>query len=439
MVKGSRKRIITLVQFACLVILFMFNSACGIQKAQKTFLSNNALKGAHVGIAIYNDTKQQWINQYQSDFYFTPASNTKILACYLGMKYLGDSIPGFQLFENADSIFLKPLGDPTFLHPDFPVQPIAQLIQQTNKQVVFTLPDQHDRFEPYGKGWSWDDFADDYQPERNRFNIYGNVITVFKSSNKSFIRPSYFTKNQLFVDSPVNWTRKKLSNNFYTTNQRSAIGIQQIPFITDTNYQLVKALIEDSLHPLKPIYIQRGWGSKLPITIKTIPTDSLLKIMMHRSDNFYADQILLMSSEQLMHTMNDAAIIQFVLQNDLNGLPQKMQWVDGSGLSRFNLSTPENFIAVLHKMKNDFSLERLQHIFEQGGTGTLKGYYKNAPGVVFAKTGTLTNQVALSGFITTNKGTQMTFSILIANHINPSSADVRKAIEQYLTTLMRKY
>ena len=58
---------------------------------------------------------------------------------------------------------------------------------------------------------------------------------------------------------------------------------------------------------------------------------------------------------------------------------------------------------------------------------------------MYAKTGTLGNQIALSGFIVTNKGTQLIFSVLVANHVSPTTYAVRKAVEKYLTTLMSKY
>ena len=84
--------------------------------------------------------------------------------------------------------------------------------------------------------------------------------------------------------------------------------------------------------------------SKLPQQlVKTVPTDSLLKIMMRRSDNFFAEQVLLMGAQQLLGKMDDAAFIDSLLKNDFAGLPQKMRWVDGSGLSRYNLNLECNF------------------------------------------------------------------------------------------------
>jgi D-alanyl-D-alanine carboxypeptidase/D-alanyl-D-alanine-endopeptidase (penicillin-binding protein 4) len=163
----------------------------------------------------------------------------------------------------------------------------------------------------------------------------------------------------------------------------------------------------------------------------------LLKIMMLRSDNFYADQIVLMASEQLLGKMDDAALIDTATKLLFPNLPQPMRWADGSGLSRYNLNTPENYIAILQQMQSKFGEQRVKNIFEKGGEGTISAYYKNFPGTIYAKTGTLGGQVALSGFIYTPKMQKLYFSVLVANHMSKSSAQVRRAVETYLTSVTK--
>jgi D-alanyl-D-alanine carboxypeptidase/D-alanyl-D-alanine-endopeptidase (penicillin-binding protein 4) len=304
---------------------------------------------------------------------------------------------------------------------------------------VLCLPNEPDQFDMYGRGWSWDDYAEAYQPERNRLNIYGNVMTVENKKQTVSVWPKYFLQNQSAPKEPTTWSREKLSNQFYPLPEPLKAAHQKLPFITDNQFTLAKALIEDSLVPAMPIVIQKGWHQNVSKIISTVPTDSLLKTMMYRSDNFFAEQVLLMTSQQLLGRMDDAAIIDTVLKTDFASLPQTSKWVDGSGLSRFNLTTPENYIALLQKMDNEFPTERIQAIFPQGGKGTLSTFYKNIPGVLFAKTGTLGNQIALSGYIITKKGTKLIFSVLIANHVSPSTYPVRQAVEEYLTEIMSKY
>ena len=446
MAKSFRKRITNFKFENWFKILFivaaiaMVLSGCSVRQAQKTLLSSEGVKGAHIGIAIYNDTKGQWLTKYQSDHYFTPASNTKILATYLGLQFLGDSLPGWKMSENADTLFLMPLGDPSFMHPEFKYQPVVDIIKSTNKQVVIVGNNQ-DQFEIFGSGWSWADYAEDYQPERSRMPIYGNVVHFYQSNKKlEAIKPFYFFKDivDLGKVEEKNWSRSRTGNRFFTTNENNKSKYFQVPF-SQEDMPMVKALelLNDTLG--KTISFQKQ--STLPATsyktIKTVATDSLLKIMMLRSDNFYADQIVLMASEQLFGKMDDAALLDSTKKLFFADLPQKMRWADGSGLSRYNLNTPENYIAILQQMQAKFGEARVKNIFEKGGEGTISAYYKNFPGTMYAKTGTLGGQVALSGFIYTPKLQKLYFSVLVANHMSPTSTQVRRAVETYLTSVTK--
>ena len=51
------------------------------------------------------------------------------------------------------------------------------------------------------------------------------------------------------------------------------------------------------------------------------PLDSMLRPMMHRSDNFFAEQSLIMVSNRLLGIMNDARLIDTLLKTDLKDLP----------------------------------------------------------------------------------------------------------------------
>ena len=53
----------------------------------------------------------------------------------------------------------------------------------------------------------------------------------------------------------------------------------------------------------------------------------------------------------------------FISSQDFKGLPQQPKWVDGSGLSRYNLFSPNDFIWLLNKMKNEMGMKRLKIIW----------------------------------------------------------------------------
>jgi D-alanyl-D-alanine carboxypeptidase/D-alanyl-D-alanine-endopeptidase (penicillin-binding protein 4) len=159
---------------------------------------------------------------------------------------------------------------------------------------------------------------------------------------------------------------------------------------------------------------------------------------MYRSDNFFAEQTLLMSGARRLGVMDDERIIDTLLNTDLKDLPQRPQWVDGSGLSRYNLITPKDFVWLLNRMKNEFGMERMKSILPTGGAGTLSNYYKQDSGFIFAKTGSLSGVIALSGYLITEKNRLLIFSVLVNNHQGNAGA-VRRDVEAFLQDIRKKY
>ncbi|MES1219973.1 MAG: D-alanyl-D-alanine carboxypeptidase [Bacteroidota bacterium] len=161
------------------------------------------------------------------------------------------------------------------------------------------------------------------------------------------------------------------------------------------------------------------------------PVDSVFAPMMHRSDNFFAEQTLLMVSNEQLGVMNDEKITDTLLKTDLKGLPQKPEWADGSGLSRFNLFTPEDFVWLLGKLKSEFGFDRMKRILPTGGTGTLGTRYKQDSGYIFAKTGSLSGVATLSGYLITKKNHVLIFSILVNNY-SANGAAVRNSMAKFV-------
>jgi D-alanyl-D-alanine carboxypeptidase/D-alanyl-D-alanine-endopeptidase (penicillin-binding protein 4) len=132
--------------------------------------------------------------------------------------------------------------------------------------------------------------------------------------------------------------------------------------------------------------------------------------------------------------MSDEQIIDTLLKTDFKDLPTKPRWVDGSGLSRYNLFSPKDFIYILNKLQNEFGFARMKRILPTGGQGTLTNYYESDAGYIYAKTGSMSNNVSLSGYLITKKGKLLTFSVII-NNFNGSGKSGRRAIEKLIKSI----
>ena len=419
-------------------LLLLLLASCSVTKkmgkqAEHVLLSDTAISTGHIGISIYEPATNSFWYNHDATKYFVPASNTKLFSLYAGLKYLGDSVPGMRYEADANGVVrIQPTGDPSFLHPDYRDQPVYSFLQgQSN--ITLTNFFFTDKF--LGRGWAWDDYKEAYMTQRSNLPVYGNVITLRKQHDSISIVPSTLkfllsgvTNLEQGFDVEKHW-----DNNILTIIPGSN-QVLQVPF--SPNALDVLGMLQDTLHTT--ITPDLDYVGKLNNVVYSRPLDSLFIPMMHRSDNFFAEQTLMMASNELLGYMSDRKLIDTLLQTELKGIPQVPKWVDGSGLSRYNLFTPQSIVFLLDKMKNEYGLERLKKILPTGGEGTLAAYYKEQAGFIFAKTGTLSNHCALSGFIITKKNKLLVFSVL-ANNYKTGATPVRRAVEKFLVDLREKY
>lgn len=131
------------------------------------------------------------------------------------------------------------------------------------------------------------------------------------------------------------------------------------------------------------------------------------------------------------------------VQNNLSYLgisPQSFNQVDGSGLSRSNLTTPTTLVTLLKSMRNTAEAEQFyQSLPIAGVSGTLENRFLNTSvqGRVRAKTGTLTGVRALSGYLNHQIYGTIVFSILVNQSDRGDS--LRKGIDEIVTTLGNLY
>jgi serine-type D-Ala-D-Ala carboxypeptidase/endopeptidase (penicillin-binding protein 4) len=410
------------------IVYGLLLASCSVQKqisgsATQLVIKDSSLTTAHVGISIYEPAANKYWYNYQGDKYFVPASNTKLPTCYAAMKYLGDSLVGLRYGIPEEpglkkSVFaIKSTGDPSFLHSFFSNQPIFdflknQIIQAKLKCAVYY--DTLESTEGLGSGWAWNDYEETYMAEHNRFPVFGNLVNIslrdmknrrtqldstfhflevyslFNTGNHFFDsivnRNQEYSQTYIKIKNPSITIRRDFSvNDFYVQPSDVPFREKTVPFVThgmQTTINFLKDTLKGTFEVLLPtdqqnIYQYDCEGCDVAFLkiknwtpIHSQPTDSLLKPMMHRSDNFFAEQTLLMISNERLGYMNDEKIIDTLLKTDFKDLPQKPRWVDGSGLSRYNLFTPQDFVAILNKIKNEFGMERIKNILPTGGTGT---------------------------------------------------------------------
>jgi len=392
------------------------------------------------GFAIYNPKAKKMLYQNDADKYFTPASNTKILTLYTALEILGDSIPALKYIIKNDSLIFWGTGDPSFLNPYLPDnQKIIEFLKNRTEQLFFSSSNFMDS--RFGAGWAWDDYGYSFQPEKSPFPIHGNVV-LFKNTpdNKHIeIYPEPFQtliRNAPEIGGSTARFKRKESQNIFEYNQRppSKNGIKkEIPFHYSDEFfvEILSLVLEKDIKLL-------DYDLTIPSNAKTIysvPVDDIYKTMMQDSDNFFAEQLLLICSNEVFDTMNTSKVTRYAITEFMKNITDKPVWRDGSGLSRYNLFTPRTMVEILDKIYTSIPEERVFDIFPTGKKeGTMKNWY--AP-YVHAKTGTLSNKHCLSGYIKTKKGNTLIFSFMHNNYVS-SSRPLKEEMEKVLFFIYNK-
>jgi D-alanyl-D-alanine carboxypeptidase/D-alanyl-D-alanine-endopeptidase (penicillin-binding protein 4) len=424
-----------------------------------SILSASPILARHqVGVSLaYADSTRPFYG-YQEAKYFTPASTMKMFSFYAGLHLLGDSLPSLRYFSRHDTLFFQGTGDPTLLHGDVPSRRAYNfLLNRPEHNLAYC---DIACVAPFGPSWTWDDYGYYFQPERGPFPIYGHTVRFYATPSvpvragglaarpatppQSRVRvlPRFFaplvgpapaTMLTPGMDKDMHMVRALHENRFYVlpTNKK---WVDETPFVTSRGLML--RLLGDTLRRATSNAAWRPRPSQDSIrTLYGLRVDSLYRRMLRVSDNFLAEQLLLMCSTKIGYrdSLSTGRVIRYTRKNLLTGLPDPVLWVDGSGLSRLNLVTPRTLTGLLLKLHQEVPERRLLSLLAAGGgQGTLRKRYHDATGPwVWGKTGTLSNNLNMCGYLRTKSGRLVAFTFMNNNHI-VDSYYMRNEVERVL-------
>lgn len=431
-----------------LAIALIALSSCTVQKINKSFSKSEVFAKGHLGFMLVDPEKDKPLVEINSDKYFIPASNTKIFTFYTSYSILGDDlVNGLNYLEKGDSLIFWGTGDPSLLHPDLKEQKAIEFLKASNKSLY--LVDNFNQVEAFGPGWSWNWYPYYYAAERSAFPIYGNVVRFSKQGGQEnfTIYPERFKssleKDQNVGSGSYRFTRHQLENRFpfYLREEAKLVEFEtDIPFITSST--LTKTMLEEATGKSIALIPNKSYLQEEPQKLLSAPADSIYAQMMKISDNFLAEQLMLLVSDQLTNSLNISDAIDYAKENLLKDLPDEPLWVDGSGLSPQNMFTPRSIVALLDKIREEVPLEKIKAYFPAGGeSGTIRSWYAADPGqppYIYAKTGTLSMANSLSGYLLTKSGKILHFSCMMNNYAIPSS-ELKTELQEILYYIHDKY
>ncbi|MBI3850588.1 MAG: D-alanyl-D-alanine carboxypeptidase/D-alanyl-D-alanine-endopeptidase [Verrucomicrobia bacterium] len=453
-----------------------------LQQRISNHISQARFAAASWGVKVVSLDSGKTIFEHNAEKYFSPASNTKLYTVALALDRLrGDYRIKTSLYAVSkpnrrgtlrDDLIIYGRGDPTInarlnggdifraLDPL-----VAALTNAGVKRIKGDLIGDESYFHgpPFGSGWVWDDAQFFSGAELSALTINDNVLQLSVKPGQRVGAPCQLalTPASLFVilSNRTQTIAQGLKRNItlYRPPGRNLTYVSgQMP-IDDADYTehvtvhnpagLFVAFFKEALtrHGIKVSGRPRAmnWLDRqaAPVdvsnwvelgSVQSPPLRDIVREIQKPSQNLYADLLLAhvgvhspitnATPDQTSEGAGIAALGAFLAEA---GIRQgDVQFEEGSGLSRNNLTTPNATVALLQFMSRHKWADAYRDALPIAGIdGTLLNRMKGTPatGNVGAKTGTLRWANSLSGFVTTAAGERLIFSIMLNRYQNPDS------------------
>ena len=441
-------------------------------------LTQSCHRGLRAGAKFYSLDRQQVIYSRNSDSLFTPASNMKMFTSAMALKKVG---PDYRFHTRLyalgkikgtvlkGDLYIKGFGDPSLVTEQMWIL-VNELKNLPITKIEGNIIADNSYFDGQGKLKTWRSYKgpEAYLAPMGALSFNFNTVTVYvepgkspgerprvvvdpdidyiRVRNKAVTTGSKRSRRKLIVNRlerkgydeivvkgrlPKNVARKRFFLNVTDPQKYTASAFKR--FLNQAGVQ-VTGKVKRGLVPE---------GATLVVDHKSPPLGRILRGLNKFSNNFIAEQILRTLGAQYMGepgtTENGVLLLQEYMQ-ELGFTPDQYRMVDGSGLSKTNLVTPDQVIALLEDAHSDFSIfpEFISALGVMGLDGSVEDrmdHNKDAQ-KIRVKTGTLNHVSALSGYFQSQDGERFAFSILL-NDVRCSNGKATKLEDEIMEIALK--
>ena len=434
---------------------------------------------ARVGVMVTNAKTGKVVFSRDSNFLFTPASLMKLypaMAALLTMgpkyRYRTELRAKNKLIKNHvlnSNLAFKFSYDPTLTALDIQSLVMAlkmRGVQQINGNIYISKPKHY--VAPYPPGRVWDDLGYAYGAPISNVMINQNEWRLTLLPKKKGWRAR-------LVPSPdfgaVNLTNRTITTEkyragcpirIYSYSRNSYVvagcvpqkGVKQFRDLAYSDPAMVaQKIVQNSLRQLHiklngKVLIRST--SKYPqqiFYIDSAPMHKIIKYMLLHSDNLYADSIpfaILKYQKKKLRAGSsywDSSIknMQKVIAAKIKINPKQIKISDASGLSRYDLISPNDINKVLLYGFQDKAIRKwwLSSLPHAGANGTLKRRKKLRGFDLQAKTGSMSGVDGLAGYMRNKRGQKLAV-VLIVNGFARNRAKVHKLEQNICQTIYQQ-
>ncbi len=441
-------------------------------------LINRLNPNVNLGIVVYDLTSGSTLYQRNAERLYIPASNMKLFSEAATLMALGPdyrfknqlSTSAGQLAQGVlhGNLYLHLSGDPSFSRDDLNI--LLSALRQWNITAIegnVIIDSSLAAVTAYPPGWLTSDLAYSYGAPIAPLMLDSNRLTVT-------VNPGSQAGAAALVEVDDGGGAIALNNQATTKANEKECGVG---FSLDQDNHLTvrgcvglgQWAVQQRLAIKNPLMYAQGMirsqlakeniqlngqvqlgkapaGSLLIATQYSKPISQLMADTLKPSDNLYADSLYLHTAARINGAPLNWNEAQPVVKNFLEqqtGIDLKNAiFTDGSGLSRYNLVTPEQTISLLKFLYQRFSLsyEYIAALPISGRDGTLQKRFKEPgqQGFVRAKTGTMTGMNSLSGYLYTVNGHILAFAMYINRLPGKSSGPGRPVLDALTTYFLKQ-
>ena len=431
--------------FIALLLTASAVNAASIDKA----LSESDINTGAVSISVRDTETGKVLYELNSKKPVNPASTLKILTLTASLDELGKDYEfSTDLYQNKENeLFIKLGADPFLKAGDLrKLLNTAKTKNIVEPKAIYIDDTIVDKTE-WGEGWQWDDDLNPLMPKFGAYNIDENLLTITvvptaKGAPAEIKLDVFYPTTFMNLVTTGDSSEIKISrNNNIAPDVLTIEGTvknqikQEIPVNHLKRYFRLR--LEDAIRAEKIEYYGAFAEKELPSgnislveTIKHPIEDAVSEIMLN-SNNMVAESLFKIAGGHYAQTTGSAqnAVEMLFAYLDKIGLNSSdIKVVDGSGVSKNNLATSDfmtSFLTAQYKISPDYP-----KMFAPAGEGTLTNRMLYFGDKLRAKTGTLSDVSAITGYITTVKGKVLAFNIMINDA--KSKPSEKKMLEEYI-------
>ncbi|WP_085814911.1 D-alanyl-D-alanine carboxypeptidase/D-alanyl-D-alanine endopeptidase [Geoanaerobacter pelophilus] len=421
------------------------DSTAHLKKEIDGILSRDFLPATTAGIKVVSLTHGDTIYEFNPRLLLVPASTQKVFTAAAALSVLGperEVATTVVLDAAAARIYLKGCGDSLLSAADLTALASAAA-QKMGKGKEYALAADLSCFDDLyrGMGWMWDDDEMMISP----LSVNHNAVSVLvqpgpKAGAPAVVsaepRTPYYTLENLARTGSAGDTNsiqasRRPGERENVVTVTGAIASGSSPVVRQASVWrpelMALALFRDALRA-QGIKVTTMTTAPAPVGATEVARTSrrleeLVRFALKTSDNVTAESLLKLLGLHATGKPGSAEAGSVVVRGYLakQGIAKgNVVVADGSGLSRYNLSSAETMIQTLRAIYRDPLLYRVfqESLPVAGKDGTLKNRMKGscAEGKVRGKTGNMKGLSSLAGYATSADGEPLAFSIMIQNY-----------------------